>query len=215
MSDAALVVFDIDGTLFQTELVTVPAVRQTFAAHGLHVPDDAAILSFFGKPVEDYLEWLASLCPKDRTAEIVDATNRCELDMIGQEGRLYPGALEALTELRDAGYRMAICSNGPEDYVAEFLDAHRVRPFFDVVRTRGARRDGKEAMLREIMEIVGARPAIVAGDRGDDISAAHANGALAIAALYGFGTDEELRDADASVTRAGDIPAAVRRLLSS
>ena len=214
MSKLALVIFDIDGTLLQTDLVTVPAVQRTFADYGLPEPDVETICSFFGQPVEDYLDWLASLCPPDLAPRVVDATNKRELELIGQEGRLYPGVREVLTELERDNYVLAISSNGPEDYVDEFLDAHGVRAFFEVIRTRGAKYDGKVAMVKEILETVRARPVIVVGDREDDVAAAHANGALAIAALYGFGTPDELRSAESHVSSAAEIPAAVRALLA-
>jgi phosphoglycolate phosphatase-like HAD superfamily hydrolase len=208
-----LIIFDIDGTLLQTDLVTVPAVQRTFAAHGLPQPDAETICSYFGRPVEEYLAWLASLCPPGHAAEIIAATNRLELELIGREGRLYPGAGEALAALKRDGHVLAICSNGPEDYVSEFLDAHGVRGFFDLVRTRGIKYDNKDAMVRAILGETTARPAIVVGDRHDDILAAHQNGGVAIATTYGFGSPAELRDADVPVYSPAEIPAAVRRLV--
>ena len=213
MTKQALIVFDIDGTLFQTELVTTPAVQRTFAAYGLPVPDTESIHATFGRPVEGYLAWLASLCPPDQAQEIVDAVNRLELELVGTEGQLYPGIREVLAQLKHEGHVLAICSNGPTDYVDTFLDAHDVRCFFDIIRTRGTVYGGKEDMFREILRLIPVRPAIVIGDRNDDIAAAHANGALAIAARYGFGSEEEVEEADAHVHKPSDIPASVAALI--
>jgi len=52
------------------------------------------------------------------------------------------------------------------------------------------------------------------GDRHDDVLAAHANGALAIATCYGFGAHEELEDADARVNVVTEIPEVARGLLA-
>lgn len=201
----ALIIFDIDGTLFQTDLVTVPAVQRTFAAYGLPVPDAPTICSFFGQPVETYEAWLASLAPADQVHQIIDETNKIELDLIASEGQLYPGIRELLTQLRQDGHTLAICSNGPDDYVNTFLEVHDMRQYFGIIRTRGTKYDGKEIMVREIMDIIPTRPAIVIGDRHDDIEAAHANGAYAIAALYGFGGEEESQDADTKVSSVQEI----------
>lgn len=209
----ALVVFDIDGTLLQTERVTVPAVQETFRAYGLAIPDTAVICSFFGRPTEGYDRWLMGLCPQDRAQEILDATNARELRCIGEYGELYPGARDVLTALKADGHALAVCSNGPDAYVEEFLRVHGVRDFFAVIRTRGTRYAGKSEMLAEILELLRARPLIVVGDRHDDIEAAHLYSGLAIAADYGFGDAEELREADAHVSRAADIPDAIRQLL--
>ncbi len=209
----ALIVFDIDGTLFQTELVTVPAVQRTFAAHGLPEPDAKKICSFFGRPNEEYLEWLASICSPDEAHAIVDDTNRLELELVASEGRLYDGARDVLDSLRNDGYRLAVCSNGPEDYVDAFLDAHAMRQYFDAVRARGLRIVDKTYMLGEILEEVKARPVIVVGDRHDDILAAHAHGGRAIATRYGFGADSELTEADAHVNAVTEVPGAIAALL--
>jgi len=214
MTEGALIVFDIDGTLFRTELVTVPAVQQTFAAHGLPVPDVEKICSFFGRPNEEYLEWLASMCSPERAQRIVNDTNRLELELVATEGRLYDGARGVLETLREDGYRLGVCSNGPEDYVDAFLDAHEVRTFFDAVRARCSKHTSKTEMLSEIIGVIGARYAVMIGDRHDDVLAAHANGALAIATCYGFGAHEELEDADARVNVVTEIPEAVRGLLA-
>ncbi|MHC4101486.1 MAG: HAD family hydrolase, partial [Planctomycetota bacterium] len=67
MADAAttgpILIFDLDGTLFHTETVTVPAAREAFETHGLTPPDDAEICSFIGRTSAAYNAWLRTLCP--------------------------------------------------------------------------------------------------------------------------------------------------------
>ena len=124
-------------------------------------------------------------------------------------------AAQFLTQLRDEGHRLAVCSNGPAAYVHEFLDAHKVRSFFDEVRFRGTTFAGKSAMIAAVLAQIPVRPAVVIGDRADDIEGAHQHGAWAVGATYGFGAPGELDAADALVDCAADIPSAVRRLLAS
>jgi len=222
MSDSALVIFDIDGTLLQAHLITVPAVQRTFADYGLPIPDAEGIVSFFGRPVEEYHAWLAERCPPDLSDEVIQATDKRELELIGTEGELYPGVVDALTRLRYQGHVTASCSNGPEDYVDEALDAHGLRPLFDVSLCRGMGYESKGEMVRRIMAQYGlsdgepgfgSRIAVVVGDRRDDVTAAHENGAFAIGAAYGFGSQEELAGADATVDEPCAIPDAVDALL--
>jgi len=209
-----LIIFDVDGTLLQTDRITVPAVQRTFAAFGLPIPADEDIRRFFGKPVEDYEAWLAAQCPPERAAALVEATNRCELSLIGSEGRLYPGIREMLDALHAEGHVLAVCSNGPEAYIEEFLDAHAVRKYFSAVRTRSARCANKTAMVREILRKFSMRPVIVIGDRADDIDAAHDNGAYAIAVAYGFGSPEEHSMADAAAASSLELILRIRDLLA-
>ena len=214
MKAEALVVFDIDGTLFQTELATVRAVQEVFAENGLPLPSAPSICSFFGKPVEDQHRWLESQCPPESAKSIVAAVDRREMELIGKAGRLYDGVTETLARLRDGGYTLAVCSNGPVDYVNEFLDAHGLRRFFDTVRCRGMGYAGKTEMLADILAEVAVRPAIVVGDRHDDVESAHAHGALAVGAAYGYGGAEELTQADAVVWNASEILGAIEMLLA-
>jgi len=47
--------------------------------------------------------------------------------------------------------------------------------------------------------------AIVVGDRREDIMAAKENGMKSISCLYGYGSREELEDADWKIERIGDL----------
>ncbi len=211
-SSPALIIFDIDGTLLQAQLITTPALRRTFQDFGLAVPDEEAIQDLFGMPVEEYEAWLAAHAP-GRAEAFVAAANKRELEMIREAGQLYPGVLETLTTLRDAGHVLATCSNGSVAYVDEALDAHGLRPFFEVVRCIGQGYGGKTAMIGDIMERIDARPAIVVGDRQGDVSGAQANGALSVAATYGFGAAQELEAADVAIASIRDLPGVIRTLL--
>lgn len=213
MALPGLVIFDVDGTLLQTDLVTVPAVRTTFARFGLPVPEEAEIRSFFGRPVAEYDAWLVAQCPDHLGREVLITANALELALIGETGRLYPGARGVLDGLRDTGYALAVCSNGPDDYVNEFVRAYGLESHFAAVYSRGARSFGKPEMVRQLRAEFPDLPTVVVGDRADDIEAAHANGAKAVAAMYGFGAAAELTAADELVATPLEILAAVARLL--
>ena len=88
-----LVIWDLDGTLFQTELVSVAAAQGTFAAHGLAVPPATQILSFFGRPIGEWHAWLQAQCPPERAGRFVEEVDRRELEMVRQAGQLFPGLL--------------------------------------------------------------------------------------------------------------------------
>ncbi len=210
-----LVIFDVDGTLLQTDRVTVPAVQRAFAAYDLSEPDRDTICSFFGQSVAAYEQWIARQCPPGQAAEIVAAANALELRLIGEEGKLYPGARETLARLRNDSYSLAICSNGPEAYVQEFLDAHTLRDFFPVVYARDARYSGKKEMVGLILTETAPERFAVIGDRCDDIEAAHAWGGYGIAAAYGFGAAEEWQDADAIIETIAQAPGCLRDMFEA
>lgn len=171
MGTRGLLIFDLDGTLFRTELVTVPAVAKSFQAHGLAVPPDEAICSFFGRPAPEFHAWVRSLCPSEVGSEVIAAIDGNEMALISQAGELYPGVREALEELRTSVGHMALCSNGRHAYVSRVLAVHGLAPFFAVVRHRVSAQDNKLSMVRELLGRLKSRPALVIGDRSDDIEA--------------------------------------------
>lgn len=208
-----LVIFDLDGTLFQAHTVSIPAVQEVFQSFGLPVPPAAAILPFFGRPGSEWHPWLRSQCPPERADALVDAVDRREWEMIAERGRLYPGVRAALGALRDIAAAMAICSNGPREYVEQVLESRRLTFLFDVVRYRRAGDTGKPQMVAELLTLVRARPAVVVGDRWDDIAAAHENGLRAVGAAYGYGPPDELAEADALAREVGELVKIVGEML--
>ncbi|MCK5861200.1 MAG: HAD family hydrolase [Candidatus Hydrogenedentes bacterium] len=209
-----LVIFDVDGTLFRTDCVTVPAVQRTFVKFGLASPDRKTILGFFGKSVASYENWMAEQCPPGQAPKIVAAANALELQLVGEEGLLYSGVQETLETLQTQKYLMAICSNGPQAYVDEVLDQHRLRKFFPVVYARDMQYSGKKEMVRLILDTMAPDDFAVIGDRHDDIEAAHTWNGHGIAAAYGFGDPEEWRNADMKIKDITQAPDSLTRVFN-
>ncbi len=210
-----LLIFDLDGTLFQTETVTVPAARQAFERHGLAAPPAEEICAFIGRTAAEYNGWLATRCPPLIHERIVAMAAERELDLIPQAGLLYPGVRDALGELRGTADRMAICSNGSQRYVETVLTAHGIVGLFDAVRFRRRGDRGKPHMLAGLLEQLGAASSttgVVIGDRNDDLEAARANGLRSIGCVYGYGADGELEGADAIATRPSQLPGLIADL---
>jgi phosphoglycolate phosphatase len=212
-----LVVFDLDGTLFCADDATVPAVQQTFRQYGLTPPDTQLILDYIGPAEDEVRAWLRSLCPPHMAKTVVEAVFRRERSLLAQTGYLYPGVRPVLDALRASVCQMAICSYAAPDYAAEVMFGHDLARYFDQVRCRASLADDKERMLRELLELLPARPAVVIGDRAVDIEAAHAHGLPAIGVTYGYGTEQELAEAgaDAITSTATELPDLVHMLLQN
>jgi phosphoglycolate phosphatase len=213
MPRRGFLIWDLDGTLFQAHTVSIPAVQEVFRSFDLPVPPAAQILPFFGRPGTEWHPWLRSQCPPERADALVAAVDRRELALIAERGQLYPGVRETLGTLRDVVARMAICSNGPEAYIGQVLESQDIAAFFDIVRYRRPEDRGKPQMVAGLLTRVSARPALVVGDRWDDIAAAHENGLRAIGAGYGYGSPEEMAKADVVARTPEELPRSVREML--
>ena len=213
MKPGLLLIFDLDGTLFKAETVTVPAVQQTFEKFGLAVPGFDAICALFGQPGVDFHTWIGSLCPQYVRSRIIADIDKAELDLIGKTGELYPGIPQMLESLAVLKAHMALCTNSAIDYVYRILRTHRLIKHFETVRYWKSETDTKVSMVREILNHTGGTSGIVIGDRAQDLQAARENGLKSLAVLYGYGRERELAGADARASLPSDIPRLVRKLI--
>lgn len=201
-----LMIFDLDGTLFRSETVTVPAVQSTFQKFDLTPPSTADIVSYFGKPHADFHEWLISITPSDISVNIIGEIDRRELDFVSTHGRLYDGVLEVLDFLVQSKIRLILCTNGQELYVSAVVDGYGLRARFNRIRYRKSSSDSKVTMVREIVRETEFRQGYLVGDRADDIEAAKKNSLTAIGAGYGFGSPNELIEADIVLADISVLP---------
>lgn len=213
MSRRGLVIFDLDGTLFETARATVPAVEGAFEQLGLNPPTRDEICSFIGKPGSDFHAWLRRRSSGGNADELLAVIDELELRFVSERAALYPGAREMLCELRESAEHLAICSNGSDPYVDTVLSSHDIAHFFDHVRYRMSTKDTKPLMVRGLLAHLTGRPAVVVGDRQEDVDAARENGLQAIAATYGYGSPEELSGATAAAKTASELATLVHRII--
>lgn len=77
MSATGLLIFDLDGTLFRTESVTVAAVQNSFADYGLPEPSRDSILPLIGTPIDDLRSWIHERCPEHLDDELFAEIDAC------------------------------------------------------------------------------------------------------------------------------------------
>ncbi|MDP6453589.1 MAG: HAD hydrolase-like protein [SAR202 cluster bacterium] len=214
MRDAVLI-FDLDGTLFLTESVTVPAVQDSFREARIEVPAEAFILNFIGSPMSELAQWVQSVCGNRDADAIMRQIDGKEMALVESIGQLFPNVSDVLRSLRKDYRTLAICTNGGPDYANRVIDSQGIRQFFDVVRCRTSHEDNKPAMVAEIIGNAGLTEGVVTGDRREDVEAARRNSLRAIGAGYGYGSEDELEDADAVAHAASEIPNLVSQLLGN
>jgi HAD superfamily hydrolase (TIGR01509 family) len=139
------VVFDVDGTLADTERDGHrPAFNEAFAAAGLPYrwDEDAygALLAITGgrRRIEHYLRDQG--VPGERAAELAPTLHATKTELFTDRVRsgsvpARPGAAELLDELRAAGVRLAVATTGSAGWVGELLDGLFRLDTFEVVLT--------------------------------------------------------------------------------
>ncbi len=206
------VIFDMDGTLFQTETVLVPALHKTFdrlRREGLWQGDTPVkeYLRILGVPVSEVWRQLipeASEAVRDRAAawfldDIIDEIEH-------GNGRLYPDVLTTLAALADQGIPLFVASNGRQRYLAAIRTAFLLeRYFIDFYSLDRFSLMSKSALVKQLLNDYGIEKAVMVGDRRSDIQAAKDNGIWSIGCRFGFANDEELRGADVIIHQFSEI----------
>ncbi|HBD85717.1 MAG TPA: hypothetical protein DC056_17085 [Dehalococcoidia bacterium] len=95
------------------------------------------------------------------------------------------------------------------------IDSQGIRHFFDVVRCRANELDNKPAMVAEIIGNFDLTEGVVTGGRREDAEAAKRNSLRAMGTGYGYGSEDELEDADAVAHAASEIPDLIDQVLDS
>jgi phosphoglycolate phosphatase-like HAD superfamily hydrolase len=189
-----IVIFDLDGTLADSQEGILTSFRSTLDELGLH-PSDERLRSLIGPPLEDSFSQLGI---DETDLQRVVARYRHFYAVTGvRQCRLYDGVASVLQHFSRAGVRMAVATSKRVDFANEMLEVLGVRHHFDAVS--GASIDGtltlKIDIVAEVLSCLGApnvRRTWMVGDREYDVHAARFHGLVPIGVLWGYGTREEL-----------------------
>lgn len=204
--------FDLDGTLVDT-LGDIASIMNGFLrSKGWPEHPTEAFRTMVGR---GFANLVRSATPAEASADLErlyqEAFVLYEAAGAG-ESRPYPGTIEALWSLSDAGAALAVVSNKPEPIAARVIGA--LFPGLRFALVRGGR-DGQPFKpdptgALEAATACGVTPRECAfvGDSDVDMRTAVAAGMLPVGAAWGFRGEAELRDAGAVVIAASmaDVP---------
>lgn len=207
-------IFDLDGTLFQTETLLEPVHRRLFAqlhAEGLYgevAPPIDRLLGSLGMLLSDIWKQVMP----DGSPEAHERANELMLQYEMEElakgvGSLYPGVAETLTELRRRGVRLFIASNGLEIYVKGVPAGRGIGELFEGTYSAGEfGTASKVDLVRRLLDTFGVKSAWMVGDRSSDIAAGKENGLFVVGCDYaGFRREGELDGSDAVIGEFSEL----------
>lgn len=126
-----LLLFDLDGTLIDSQELVFETFRQVFAKRKPGYPlSQQELYSFFGPTLE---ESFSRYFPPDEVPEVIDLYQQINLELHPQLLKTMPYAQETLKTLHDQGYSLGIVSNKRKKPVEYGLTLTELSPYFDQV----------------------------------------------------------------------------------
>lgn len=196
-----LIAFDLDGTLIDSVPDLTVAVAHALADQRLTMPTAENVRDWVGNGaavlVERALTWALGTPP--------DAIlfNRAYAGFLryyaaapNQLTALYPGAEQALTTLREAGYILVLITNKPECFIAPILDHFGLKACFTLCLGGDSLAEKKPSPLPLLhaANACNVMPAecMMVGDSRHDIAAGKAAGFTTLALPYGYNHGEPI-----------------------
>ena len=199
------VFFDLDGTLTQSEFGIMAAAVRALTHFGIETPSKEILKKFIGPPLYVSFHDFYGLNDKD-SEEAIKIYREYYVKEGVYQAPLYEGIKEMLESLKAAGCTLMITTSKPEAMAVIVAKNDGISDYFDgIIGPSLDEHDPNKAILiRRAMKALGLSEAdileecLMIGDRFYDIEAACEVGIDSIGVLYGYGNEQELRDAGAT-----------------
>ncbi|HWX65590.1 MAG TPA: HAD hydrolase-like protein [Rhodanobacter sp.] len=209
-----LCLFDLDGTLIDSEHGITACVKHALARLDVPAPAHEELRRWIGPPLRHSFAPLL-----DHDAQRIETAVEYYHERFNTHGwrehAIYPGIEELIERLLAAGHQLAVVTSKPQQHAAPII-AHL--PFGDAfLRLYGPHPDSahseKASMIATALVDFACKPtdAVMIGDRHFDIDGAVVNHVRGIGVLWGFGSRTELEQAGANAIAA--TPDELARLL--
>ncbi len=220
MKPLRLAIFDLDGTIVDSQANIIQAVAEVSRSLGLPPPDPAKVPGVIGLSLK---EALVRLFPHVDTSRHDDLDREYREIFVrmraspGYDEPLFAGTHEVLDQLEKAGFLLGIATGKATRGVNHVLNRHGLTERFVTVSTPD-NSPGKPhpGMVLRAMAEIGVEPknTVVIGDTSFDILMARAAGAHAVGVSWGNHPVAELQAAGAHrlVDRLEDLLHAIEDL---
>jgi len=205
------IIFDMDGTLYQTNLILEPALEATFEQLRKNGQWTGTT------PIEKYRQIMGvplsvvweTLCP-EHSVEIRQESNRLfQLALIEQisscNGALYDEVENTLEKL-SKHYPLFIASNGQTEYLQAIADTYQLTKWIKGIYSIDLIASGnKSELVTTVLKENNINHGFVVGDRSSDIQAALDNDLISIGVRFDFSQESELEKAHYTVNGFDEI----------
>ena len=197
-----IILFDLDGTLFNTKKGIVNCVQYALEYYGINEENPDNLEKFIGPPLHKSFQMFYGFDEKKAVEAAAKYRERYK-DKGIFECELYEGIEEMLRVLKENGKILGVATSKPEVFAERILEKYDVMKYFS--RITGSlldnTRSDKNEVITEELNRLGAlecrERVIMAGDREHDIIGAKSTGLTSVGVRWGFAKEHELENAGA------------------
>ncbi|MEC9198315.1 MAG: HAD-IA family hydrolase [Pseudomonadota bacterium] len=215
MSDTLrLIIFDVDGTLVDSQADILASMQAGFAAVGQVAPERAQVLSIVGMSLDNAVAELAPDLDQATRDHIVATYKDTYAQLRASKGTasspFYPGVRETLEQLFSVPhYLLGVATGKSRRGLTSLLDSHGLTGRFVTEQVADFHPSKPHpAMLHEAMRETGIDPqnTVMIGDTSFDIEMAKAAGVHPVGVSWGYHPVQRL-NAPRVIDRMQDLPA--------
>ncbi|MCI8418273.1 MAG: HAD-IA family hydrolase [Lachnospiraceae bacterium] len=198
------VLFDLDGTLTDSQEGITKCVQHALSYFGIQEQDEEKLKLFIGPPLDDMFMELYGFSPEK--AREAREKYRERFSTVGLfENRPYEGIRELLVTLKEQGVILGVATSKPEIFSRKILEKFNLNSYFTVIS--GADLEGihgsKADVIRGALKLLNRRPEetegiLMVGDRKYDVEGARECGLPCVGVGFGFAPPGELCEAGAA-----------------
>ena len=193
-------IFDLDGTLVDTAPDLTRATNHVLASEGRRQVAIAEIRPFVGRGARRMIERgfaaTGEPVPPQRMDSLYEAFIAYYAENIAVDSRPFPGTLELLDRLDDAGVKLGICTNKQERLSLKLLDGLGLRHRFGAIigaDTIGIAKPDPAPYREAVARLEAGGGSVMIGDSETDILTARNAGVPVIAVTFGY-TERHVRE---------------------
>jgi len=204
LNNVKVILFDLDGTLIDSVPQLYLAVQAALQSNGLPSVSLDQVRDWIGNGADILLK--RAITQQHHFTEIADtlfqkvkaAFDKHYQAGIDRDYSLYPAVINTLSVLERAGYKMAVVTNKPDEFVQPLLQSAGIAAFFTYTLGGGLLPAKKPdpLPLHYLCKQFDVLPTetLMVGDSKNDIQAARAAGMAVVGLSYGYNHGEPIED---------------------
>ena len=200
--------FDLDGTLTQSEFGILASFRYALDKYGISLTSREEKLRLIGPPLYNSFTDFYGF-DEEKATEAIGYYREYYTAGGMYDAPPYEGIVEVLKELNESGVTMLVVTSKPQIYAVDVVSHVGLGDYFKRVvgPLEESKVSNKSFLIRRALEeegITDKSGVVMVGDRRYDIEAANDVGIKSIGVSYGYGSMDELVNANA--TYIADTP---------